>query len=196
MASSSLVLRSAARELRRRRSIFRPPRLAAPPVEPGSRLLTTDGAAKNTTPPSSSTPNATQFQLLRLEDALALRSEYAHCVETIKINYNLRFLWGYFFLSFMYIHIHAYIFLSCKMQRQYEGKRSTKLMNLWQKQKKRKRKDDYTMLRCNGWGKTSDFRCNWLMTSNLLKWYLKLSRLCRISSLRPMIQNLQIDYYY
>lgn len=101
-----------------------------------------------------------------------------------------------FFLSFMYIHIHAYIFLSCKMQRQYEGKRSTKLMNLWQKQKKRKRKYDYTMLRCNGWGKTSDFRCNWLMTSNLLKWYLKLSRLCRISSLRPMIQNLQIDYYY
>ncbi|BAT07946.1 Os09g0398001 [Oryza sativa Japonica Group] len=75
MASSSLLLRSAARELRRRRSIFRPPRLAAPPVEPGSRLLTTDGAAKNTTPPSSSTPNATQFQLLRLEDALALRSE-------------------------------------------------------------------------------------------------------------------------
>ncbi|XP_052166700.1 uncharacterized protein LOC127783547 isoform X2 [Oryza glaberrima] len=85
MASSSLLLRSAARELRRRRSIFRPPRLAAPPVEPGSRLLTTDGAAKNTTPPSSSTPNATQFQLHRLEDALALRSEYAHCVETIKV---------------------------------------------------------------------------------------------------------------
>jgi hypothetical protein len=31
------------------------------------------------------------------------------------------------------------------MQRQYEGKRSTKLMNLWQKQKKRKRKEKEKM---------------------------------------------------
>uniref|UniRef100_A0A0E0M0X5 Uncharacterized protein n=1 Tax=Oryza punctata TaxID=4537 RepID=A0A0E0M0X5_ORYPU len=74
MASSSLLLRSAARELRRRlrRSIF-------PPMEQGSRLLTTDGAGKNTT--STSTPNATQFQL-HLENPL--RSDYADYVEIFK----------------------------------------------------------------------------------------------------------------